>query len=152
MSDALQKVFEEHARETRKTLKDLANAVGELGGRITKVELLAGEAKQAAERAKMDGEGHEHAMLGAFNAHKTDITKALEASTEASAKRRREDRKFYLQMALIVMPILTATLSRGAQEIGRPAPVPVTLQPQMVAPAPPTLPLLPGVSLDGGHP
>ncbi len=148
MSDALQKAFEKNASETRASLEKLANAVGELGARITKVEGLAAEAKQAAERAKMDGEGHEHAMLGAFNAHKNEITKALAESNDASAKRRRDDRKFYLQMALIVMPILTAAMSRGAQEIGRPAPVPVTLQPQVVAP---TLPALPALSSDGGH-
>lgn len=148
MSEALQKAFEQHAKDTRATLAKLSDGIGELGSRITKVETLAAEAKRAAERAKMDGEGHEHAMLGAFNAHKNEITKALEASTEASAKRRRDDRKFYLQMALIVMPVLTALLSRGAQEIGRQAPVPVTLQPQMVAPAPPVVPAL---SSDGGH-
>lgn len=148
MSDSLQKAFELHAGETRRTLEKLANAVSELGSRITKVEHLAESAKQAAERAKMDGEGHEHAMLGAFNTHKNEITQALEASANASAKRRRDDRKFYLQMALIVMPLLTALLSRGAQEIGRPQPVPVTLQPQMVTPP---LPALPALSSDGGH-
>lgn len=148
MSDALQKAFEENSKETRSTLKKLADAVGELGSRLTKVETLAAEAKQAAERVKMDTEGHEHAMLGAFNIHKNEITKALEASTDASAKRRREDRKFYLQMALIVMPILTALLSRGAQEIGKQQPVPVTLQPQMIS-APASAPV--GLSFDGGH-
>lgn len=144
MSDPdLRAAFDVHAKETRKTLGTITNAVGELAARIDKVETGVRDAKQAAERAKMDGEGQQHAILAAFASHKRELAQALEAHTESSEKRRREDRKFYLQMAIIVMPLLSALLTRGAQEIGRPQPVPITI----AAPAPYEI-----VRIDGGAP
>lgn len=153
MGDDLQKTFEKHASETTKTLKHLTDAVSELGGRIAKVETLAKEAKHAAERAKMDGEGTTEAIMGAFAHHKNEIAKVLETHAKASDEREK-DRKFYLRIAMIVIPVLSAAFGRGAQEIGRAQPVPVTLAPQVQATMMPTIAPLPALPLepkDGGR-
>lgn len=143
--EILAKSIDRLTEDTRRMNATLSDKVSELSDRMTKVEALAREARSDAARVRSDAEGTEHAILADFTKFKgeiraelsdavaksvsTAIEKYAEERVKVSAKQRREDRNFYLKLMLVVVPLLSGLVSRGAAHVMPDPNTPITLAP-----------------------